>query len=433
MMNDSVREELQAKITSIPQTRSANFTPPPAIAASAPPIPAMLGRTTMASPRSSNTAVAVQPAIMPEREPEPTATPAKRIDTARLEPAKTSKTLVGFQNKTSTVPDWRLQLQNAVQQRRGTGANVADLSPTPAPAAESSRTPLAATEPAAGTARVAVSADPRVAKALERIERSRMEFSEGSVKEKKAFPTPAKPYKFDVVEPKPAPAGMPTPVRTELNHVAKPAFTAVAPMPKPVTNRLPKISAVIETVTVDEVEPDEYITMPSGKFAAATVEAKRITIPAPVDEEYEEYEEEFVDEIDDLAPISMRFGAGLFDMIFAALGAAAIISPILFAGFDIFSWSGVAIGAIALSVSAFVYLTLSIAFAGRSVGMRLFGLELVDAVENEYPTLKQTAINSGLYVASIWTLGLGFVTILTNEERRAAHDLLSGTILVKEF
>jgi len=29
--------------------------------------------------------------------------------------------------------------------------------------------------------------------------------------------------------------------------------------------------------------------------------------------------------------------------------------------------------------------------------------------------------------------GAGFLTVFFNEEKRAAHDLLSGTILVREF
>ncbi len=81
----------------------------------------------------------------------------------------------------------------------------------------------------------------------------------------------------------------------------------------------------------------------------------------------------------------------------------------------------------------FVYLTSSIGFFGKTLGMRLFSLELVDAEENEYPTLHQAAVSSSLYILSLVFGGLGFLTIFFNEEKRAMHDLLSGTIIVREF
>jgi uncharacterized RDD family membrane protein YckC len=81
----------------------------------------------------------------------------------------------------------------------------------------------------------------------------------------------------------------------------------------------------------------------------------------------------------------------------------------------------------------FVYMTASIGFFGKTLGMRLFSLELVDAEENEHPTLHQAAVSSSLFIISLLFGGAGFVTVLFNEERRAVHDLLSGTIIVREF
>ena len=81
----------------------------------------------------------------------------------------------------------------------------------------------------------------------------------------------------------------------------------------------------------------------------------------------------------------------------------------------------------------FLYMTVCLGFSGKTLGMRLFSLELVDAAENEYPTLHQAAVNSAVYILSLIFGGTGFLTVFFNEERRAAHDLLSGTILVREF
>ena len=81
----------------------------------------------------------------------------------------------------------------------------------------------------------------------------------------------------------------------------------------------------------------------------------------------------------------------------------------------------------------FAYLTVCIGVYGRTLGMRLFSLEIIDADENEYPTFHQAAVSSAVYLLSLPLLGAGFVTIFFNEEKRAAHDLLSGTIIVNEF
>jgi uncharacterized RDD family membrane protein YckC len=78
-------------------------------------------------------------------------------------------------------------------------------------------------------------------------------------------------------------------------------------------------------------------------------------------------------------------------------------------------------------------MTTCLGFFGKTMGMRLFSLELVDAIENEYPTLKQAAANSSVFLLSLAFCGAGFLTAFFNEERRALHDLLSGTILVRDF
>jgi len=81
----------------------------------------------------------------------------------------------------------------------------------------------------------------------------------------------------------------------------------------------------------------------------------------------------------------------------------------------------------------FIYMTIAIGLRGRTIGMRLFGIEMVDAEENEYPTMHQAAVSSAVYLLSLPMLGLGFLPLLFNEERRAAHDLISGTVLVREI
>ncbi len=80
----------------------------------------------------------------------------------------------------------------------------------------------------------------------------------------------------------------------------------------------------------------------------------------------------------------------------------------------------------------FIYLTTTVGFYGRTFGMRLFSLEVVDIEGENYPTLHQAAVSSAVYLLSFVFAGAGLLTLLFNDERRAVHDLVSGTIVVKE-
>ena len=131
--------------------------------------------------------------------------------------------------------------------------------------------------------------------------------------------------------------------------------------------------------------------------------------------------------------MSMRFGAGLFDFIIGGFATMMLLSPLAFTSANWFTATSFLTFAATCSVVMFVYMTACLGFFGKTMGMRLFQLELVDAVENEYPTLRQASISSSVFIISLAFAGAGFLTIFFNEENRALHDLLSGTILVREF
>jgi uncharacterized RDD family membrane protein YckC len=65
--------------------------------------------------------------------------------------------------------------------------------------------------------------------------------------------------------------------------------------------------------------------------------------------------------------------------------------------------------------------------------MRLFSLELVDIEGEHYPTIHQAAVSSAVYILSLTFGGAGFLTLLFNDEKRAVHDIVSKTIVVKGF
>jgi uncharacterized RDD family membrane protein YckC len=277
--------------------------------------------------------------------------------------------------------------------------------------------------------------DPRVANAMRRIEASRKAFLEPAPAPRKfAAPKPAQLRPFGVVSPSSNVSAAVSPARVD----APPKPTLVNPSPAPVaekrdTNKLPPIDGIpkveIANPVIERVEKIEREPLPA-EFA----EIKRIRIKAENTEiDSPEMPELYADEIEDLAPFSMRFGAGLFDLIIGMFASMLLLSPLAFTGGNWFTSAGLLTFAGTTLIVMFLYMTVYLGFYGKTMGMRLFSLELVDAVENEYPTLYQAAVNSSVFLLSLAFGGAGFLTVFFNEEKRAAHDLVSGTILVREF
>ena len=405
-MNDTVREDLQTKI-------SARLMPPM--------------RSSVA------TAPKQKPVSKPLAAPPPIV--AKKRVTAGLVSHKTSPTLVEFQNKNAALPDWRIQLQNAVNQRKGsqTETNVCAGSDTQdAINAEPALKP--APMPQADVAVAAPDADPRVASALRRIAESRETFHEVPPQPRKQL---SSARRFGIVSGGgQAAATAVAPARISL--APKPVLVDLSPRLKRNTNKLRPVEtlersepATAKTVIETFGKTDTAENIPTPKPAP---EFDRIHIHSEVAESLPiETASLEADEIEDLAPMSMRFGAGLFDFIIGSFAAMLLLSPFAFTTASWFTMASVLTFAAAFAVFMFAYMTACLGLWGKTMGMRLFQLELVDAADNEYPTLRQASISSSVFLISTACGGAGFLTVFFNEENRALHDLLSGTILVREF
>jgi uncharacterized RDD family membrane protein YckC len=129
----------------------------------------------------------------------------------------------------------------------------------------------------------------------------------------------------------------------------------------------------------------------------------------------------------------MRFNAGLFDLIIGSFAGLLLLTPIMAMGGNWFTLSGFFAFLATTSFLMFIYMTVAIGYYGRTFGMKLFSLEVVDIEGEEYPTLHQAAVSSCVYLISLALGGIGFLTLLFNAEKRAAHDIVSRTIVVKEF
>jgi uncharacterized RDD family membrane protein YckC len=79
---------------------------------------------------------------------------------------------------------------------------------------------------------------------------------------------------------------------------------------------------------------------------------------------------------------------------------------------------------------AFVYSALSHSLGGMTLGMRLFGVRLVD-VTGKPPSLGRCAVRAALSVVSFGALFLGFIWALFDRRRQALHDKMTSTFVVK--
>ena len=358
-------------------------------------------------------------------------------NTSEIAIKQTSPTLIEFNHKNATLPEWRLKLQNAVRQRQGQGTSEAEFSNMP---------PILQTRPAtsgANALKVEIVAElipavqpmpaknPTLSSALERIEKSRRQFlaEEKPVMVIDAPPAPAarKNYPFHIAA-------------KQIEAVNKPAV-AVASINPPIKPKLAPLPLKFENERLDTNKlpplPEAVKSSPGfaqrllNSFAGDTrIEKKEDVKPIEIPQVAEP---EIDDAADDCAPFSMRFNAGLFDLIIGSFVSLLLLSPFMLTGESWLSFGGFFTFVAACSVVMFAYMTIAIGFYGKTIGMRLFSLELVDIEGEVYPSMHQAAVSSAVYLLSLAFGGIGFLTIPFNEEKRAAHDLISKTIVVREI
>lgn len=122
----------------------------------------------------------------------------------------------------------------------------------------------------------------------------------------------------------------------------------------------------------------------------------------------------------DLAVIS-----GLFGLTLAAVSfAAGLITG------HTFSWNGSGVPvAIAYGCWWFVYFAYSWAAGGKTFGMAVLGVQVVGR-EGATAGPRRAIVRTLVFPLSFLLLGLGFVGILIDGERRALHDVIAGTTVV---
>jgi uncharacterized RDD family membrane protein YckC len=421
MINDSVREELKDKISPIVKKIALER---------APLLP------NRPEPNAFNKPV--QQAAIPKPQIPVIEKVIEKPATMEIAVKPSAPTLVEFHNKNAAVPEWRMQLKNSVLKRQNRAvaeaANTDFSTAAPAKLVTSGANALKTEkipEPEA-----VFHTNPTVNSALQRIQQSRRQFLPTETPQEIApvavvEAAPAKSYPFRIA----AKAGEVLPVPAEvkpatINQTVKPRMAMPVKAEKAEkfdTNKLPPLPVKVSaSFDIHSTTPEEAVEE-LEKTEIKLVEAEEII---ETEVETEEIETE---EIEDLAPFAMRFNAGVFDLLIGSFLSFILLTPFMVSSGNWMTPTGILTFAVTCAVVMFIYMTVSIGFYGRTFGMRIFALEVVDIEGEEYPTIHQAAVSSCLYLLSLGLGGIGFLTLPFNQEKRAVHDLASGTIVVREI
>jgi uncharacterized RDD family membrane protein YckC len=130
------------------------------------------------------------------------------------------------------------------------------------------------------------------------------------------------------------------------------------------------------------------------------------------------------------APVFARILGSVVDLMVVALLCAPLAALVELTNGDWKDLSVAATGAVVFSVMSFLYFTISTALTGRTLGLRLFSLRIVDARTGLIPTGKQSAGRALVYLGTILTLGLASLYVLIDRDNKTAHDRLTRTTVI---
>lgn len=437
MMDDSVREELILKRTPLIKPDKNQPT-----GKSLMPEKPILKPSPRSSDLQSKSAIEYKPVSENIKTTAGKPVMQKRL-TGNLKVKPTSPTLMEFQSKEAVIPEWRLELKNAVRQRLRSDQEKGDAELFPAPRVINRTMGATALKPEIVEEveeQPVLHENPTVQNALLRIEQSRQKFlpvSQSAAEEisetepKKDFPFYIASRSNEITAPKIE--NNKPPVYT----VAKPKLVSSIPAEnfKRDTNKLPPLPKPAQISTsfdrTVETKTEAEIEELKAEITEKTILPEIKISPQKTDDFVEE--EILTEEVEDLAPFAMRFNAGLFDLIIGGFVSLILLAPFVLLGGEWFTTAGLLAFLATCSIVMFIYMTTAVGLFGKTFGMKMFSLEIIDIEENDYPTFHQAAVSAAVYLFSLALGGSGFLTVLFTDEKRAVHDIVSGTLIVREF
>lgn len=313
----------------------------------------------------------------------------------------------------NALPEWRKELNERVREKQERRAREAALEgkvqPTVPVDDTATAQPILELLPQAELPPL----NPIVEAALKRIERAHLEstsYSQGNA----ALAT-AVAYKERTTFAEP-------------DETLKPGSSAVEPACGPIVEATPA-----EKTHNLAVVPNSTTTKENGK--AFTTKPKRLigecndpaldyldTVPTGLLVERNEYVP---------ASAARRALAAIVDLTLVL----ALTSPLLalnsLTNFEWQNWRVMAFSASSFLLVGFLYLTFVTAFTGRTLGMRLCSLRVVDARNGLIPTGSQSAGRAIIYLSSLASAGLLLLYALLDSDKNTLHDRFTRTTVIR--
>ncbi|HVF28584.1 MAG TPA: RDD family protein, partial [Pyrinomonadaceae bacterium] len=225
-----------------------------------------------------------------------------------------------------------------------------------------------------------------------------------------------------------SPAGTDAPIIETKEADASVAPPPPAAIPAPVAPPAPvaqaNLASVVSPPLIETTNKPVPRRVSAGVIDDNWLERREAEMRAPAKPSEESF--------DDHAPLAARFVGGVIDLVIIAFIAspfAAIIELTSGAWFDprvAGSMAGIVVTLMLL------YMVVSTGLAGRTFGMWLLSLRVVDVRTAMVPATGQSVRRAVAFVMSLAAFGLGFLYALLDAEGRAAHDHLSGTMVVRD-
>jgi uncharacterized RDD family membrane protein YckC len=328
-----------------------------------------------------------------------------------------SSRLIEFPGTSRAIPEWRKQLSQRVREVQEKRAREAaeELAAAQEAGLVSCALPSGQLELVPDLEQPVM--NPIVSKALERLERARRDdhFSDFSER------TTADPeFAGDYAELTTSEAVEPQVVQS------KPKLTVVSPtsLPPETTEEIAmtELTPRLEVATAPIIPGIERkpVRLISDDDVALTYLDTCLSVPALAS-----------DTRADIPALSRRFIAGIFDLILIALMASPAAAVVYYSGAR---WADPRIIELlsgATAVTMFIYMTMSIALTGRTLGMRMLSLRTIDLRTGLIPTGGQAIKRAIGFVFSLACLGFGQGYALIDPDKRTVYDRFSNTIVVR--
>jgi uncharacterized RDD family membrane protein YckC len=136
---------------------------------------------------------------------------------------------------------------------------------------------------------------------------------------------------------------------------------------------------------------------------------------------------------DDSAPLFSHVVAGLTDLLAIAVSSAPFLALIVmihgsFSDTSTLMWAGILI-----ILLAFFYFSLTQSLSGRTFGMMLTNTRIIEAATGKRPSVQRALLRCLCYPIAVAPVGIGILWAAFDRRHRGWQDLISGTVVIRDF